>query len=203
MAKTEQRTTNPREERTVVLVKPDGVKRGLAGDIFSRIEQRGLKIIALKMVWATKEQIDGHYPKDKAWISRLGTKTLSTYKQYGISAKKELGTADPYEIGKNVRSWLIGYLTSGPVIKMVVEGIHAIDMVRKLAGNTLPYLAEMGTIRGDYSVDSPAAANKDKRSIHNVMHASENSQEANHEIAYWFSPEDIHSYKRVEEDLMF
>ena len=200
---TKKKLPHPREERTVLLVKPDGVKRGLIGDITSRIEQRGLKIIALKMVWATKEQIDGHYPKNRVWISRLGHKTLSTYKQYKIDPKKELGTVDPYQIGMKVRSWLIDYLTSGPLVKMVVEGIHAIDMVRKLAGNTLPYLAEMGTIRGDYSVDSPAAANKDKRSIHNVLHASENQEEADHEIKYWFSPEDIHSYDRGEQEIMF
>jgi len=201
--KKQQKMPNPKEERTVVLVKPDGVKRGLIGDIISRIEQRGLKIIALKMVWATEEQIDGHYPKDKAWITRLGNKTLSTYKQYNINAKKELGSDNPYKLGQMVRQWLVGYLVSGPIVKIIVEGIHAIDMVRKMAGNTLPYLAEMGTIRGDYSVDSPAAANKDKRSIHNIVHASENPQEADHEMDYWFSPEDIHSYDRAEEDIMF
>ncbi|MFH1598478.1 MAG: nucleoside-diphosphate kinase [Patescibacteria group bacterium] len=202
-AKSKNSINHPREERTVVLIKPDGVKRGLIGDITLRIEQRGLKIIALKMVWATKDQIDGHYPKSKAWVSRLGHKTLNTYKQYKIDPKKELGTADPYAIGKKVRAWLIDYLTSGPLVKMVIEGIHAIDMVRKLAGNTLPYMAEMGTLRGDYSVDSPAAANKDKRSIRNILHASETNEEAEHEINYWFSPEDIHSYNRAEEDMMF
>lgn len=194
---------HPREERTVVLIKPDGVKRGLIGEIVSRIEQRGLKVIALKMIWATPEQIDGHYPKNKAWIARLGHKTLITYKQYKINPIKELGTADPYKIGLTVRSWLVGYLSSGPLVKMVVKGIHAIDMVRKLCGHTLPYLAEMGTIRGDYSVDSPVAANKDKRSIHNIIHASENPEEAHHEMDYWFSPEDIHNYNRAEEDIMF
>jgi len=203
MAKTKKKMPHPREERTVVLVKPDGVKRGLIGDIIGRIEQRGLKVIALKMVWATAEQIDGHYPHSKAWITRLGHKTLSTYKQYKINPKKELGSDDPHKLGQMVRSWLIGYLTSGPIVKIVIEGIHAIDMVRKMAGNTLPYLAEMGTIRGDYSVDSPAAANKDKRSIHNIIHASENIEEAEHEIDYWFSPEDIHSYDRAEGEIMF
>jgi len=85
----------------------------------------------------------------------------------------------------------------------VVQGIHAIDMVRKLAGNTLPVFAEMGTIRGDYSVDSPSVANVERRAIHNIMHASETIEEANNEISLWFEPSEIHSYKRAEEDIMF
>ncbi|OGF82582.1 nucleoside-diphosphate kinase [Candidatus Giovannonibacteria bacterium RIFCSPLOWO2_01_FULL_46_13] len=191
------------EEKTLVLIKPDGVKRGLVGEIVSRIEQRGLKVIALKMVQASREQIDGHYPKDEAWVHRLGEKSLKTYEKYGIDPAKELGTGDADEIGKMVRNWIIEYLTSGPIIKMAVEGVHAIDMVRKLCGNTLPNLAEMGTIRGDYSVDSPALANSDKRAVHNIIHASETQEESAHELGYWFTPEEICDYKRAEEDIMF
>ena len=94
-------------------------------------------------------------------------------------------------------------MTSGPIVKMVVRGVHAIDMVRKLSGNTLPNLAEMGTIRGDYSVDSPALANADKRAIHNIIHASETPEESAHEISYWFSKDELCDYKRAEEDVMF
>ncbi|MBD3282600.1 MAG: nucleoside-diphosphate kinase [Candidatus Portnoybacteria bacterium] len=193
----------PKEEKTIVLIKPDGVKRGLVGEIVSRIEKRGLKIIALEMVWATKEQVDGHYPKDVKWIKRVGEKTMATYDKYGFDPVEELGTDDAEEIGKKVRGWLIDYLTSGPVVKMVIKGIHAIDMVRKLVGNTVPALAEMGTIRGDFSVDSPIAANKGKRGIHNIIHASENFDEAEHELNFWFSPEEIHDYDRAEDDIMF
>ncbi|MBI5135406.1 nucleoside-diphosphate kinase [Candidatus Uhrbacteria bacterium] len=196
-------SVHPKQEQTFVLVKPDGVKRGLVGEIIRRIEQRGLKVIALQMFQATKEQIDGHYPKAETWIARLGQKTLKTYEKYGYDAIRELGTADEIEIGKMVRQWLLEGMTSGPVVKMVVQGIHAVDMIRKLAGNTMPSLAEMGTIRGDFSVDSPAAANKDKRSVRNIVHASETPEEAAHEIGYWFSPEEIHSYTRAEEDIMF
>lgn len=194
---------HPKEERTLVLVKPDGVKRGLTGEIIRRIEQRGLKIIALKMIWAKKEQIDDHYPKEEAWIKRLGDKTKMTYEKYGYDTEEELGTTDSMEIGIKVRNWLIEFMTSGPIVKIIVQGIHAIDMVRKLAGNTMPSMAEMGTIRGDFSVDSPASANRDKRSVHNIMHASETMQEAEHEIDFWFSPEEINEYKRAEEDIMF
>jgi nucleoside-diphosphate kinase len=194
---------HPKEEKTLVLIKPDGVKRGLIGEIISRIEQRGLKIIALKMFMPAREQIDEHYPKDPKWVRRLGEKTLATYEKYGYDAMAEMGTADPDEIGKNVREWLLDFMTSGPLVKMIVQGIHAVDMVRKLAGHTVPALAEMGTIRGDYSVDSAASGNRDKRAIHNILHASETPEEAVHEIEFWFSPEEIYEYKRAEEDIMF
>lgn len=191
------------EERTLVLIKPDGVKRGLVGEIVHRIEQRGLKIIALKMIQASEEKIMGHYPKDDAWVKRLGEKSLKTYEKYGIDPIKELGTDKPEEIGKMVRSWIIGYMTEGPLVKIVIEGVHAIDMVRKISGNTLPNLAEMGTVRGDYSVDSPALANSGKRAVHNLIHASETPEEARHELAYWFTDDEIHDYRRAEEDIMF
>ncbi|TSC75090.1 MAG: nucleoside-diphosphate kinase [Parcubacteria group bacterium Gr01-1014_30] len=195
--------TNLKAEKTVVIIKPDGVKRGLVGEIFSRIERRGLKVIALQMIWATKNQIDGHYPKDDSWIKRLGEKTLNNYKNYGLDAKKELGTGDPLKIGQMVRGWLIDYLTSGPLVKAVISGIHAVDMVRKIAGATMPAQAEMGTLRGDFSVDDATVANKDKRAIHNILHASETPEEAEHELQYWFAPEEIHDYRRAEEDIMF
>ncbi len=194
---------DPRQEKTLVLIKPDAVKRGLIGEIISRIEKRGLKVIALDMIWATKQQIDNHYPQDEKWIVRLGDKTKATYKKYGFDIKKELGTTDSKQIGEKVRKWLIDFMTSGPLIKMVVKGIHAIEMVRKLCGNTMPALAEMGTIRGDFSVDSAAAANRAKRSVHNIVHASETPEEAEHEIKFWFSPEEVHDYKRAEDDIMF
>ncbi|MCD6429070.1 nucleoside-diphosphate kinase [bacterium] len=194
---------HPKEEKTVLLIKPDGVKRGLIGEIISRVEKRGLKIIALQMFWATKEQVDGHYPKDERWLRRIGEKTLKNYQDYGLDIKKELGTDDLLEIGKMVRGWLMDYLTSGPMVKMVVKGIHAIDMVRKIVGASMPAEAEMGTIRGDFSVDDATAANRDKRAIHNLVHASETPEEAAHELQFWFAPEEIHDYKRAEEDIMF
>lgn len=192
---------HPKEEITFVMIKPDGVRRGLSGEIMRRIEQRGLKIIALEMYQPTREEIDSHYPKDETWITRLGHKTLSTYEKYGYDAKEEMGTDKAEDIGPEVRKWLVEYMTSGPVVKMVVQGVHAVDMVRKLAGNTQPALAEMGTVRGDYSVDSAASANKDKRAIHNLIHASETAEEAQHEIEHWEMKDKLHSYARIEEDL--
>ncbi|MEI6494691.1 MAG: nucleoside-diphosphate kinase, partial [bacterium] len=186
---------NPKEEITYVMVKPDGVRKGLIGEIIRRFEQRDLKIVALQMHQPTKEEMNEHYPKDDAWVTRLGHKTIMTYEKYGYDPITELGTADEFEIGKSVRTWLIDYMVSAPVVKMVVQGIHAVDMVRKITGPTLPYLAEMGTIRGDYSVDSPLLANKEKRCVTNLVHASETPEEAAHEIEHWFGRDfSVHSY---------
>jgi len=195
--------TNIKQEKTVALIKPDGVKRGLIGEIITRVEKRGLKIISLEMFQATKEQIDGFYPQDEKWIKRLGEKTLKNYEKYGFNAQKELGTEDPLEIGKMVREWLVNFMISGPMVKMIIGGIHAIDMVRKIVGSSMPSQAEMGTIRGDFSVDDSTAANRDKRAIHNIVHASETPEEAEHELNFWFAAEDIFDYKRAEEDVMF
>ena len=193
--------TNPREEKTFLMMKPDGVRRGLMGEVLHRIEQRNLKIIALSMVMPSREQFDNHYPKDEKWITRLGEKTLATYEKYHIDPIEQLDTDNKEEIGKMVRGWLIDFMVSGPVVKMVVQGVHAIDMVRKIAGDTMPSKAEMGTIRGDFSVDSPASANSEKRAVHNLIHASETPEEAAHEIAHWFSKDEIHPYTRTDEQL--
>lgn len=178
------------------MVKPDGVKKGLIGEVIRRFEQRDLKIVALDMFQPTAEQIDSHYPKDEKWVARLGEKTLATYEKYGYDALEDFGTKDPALIGPSVRKWIIDYMTSAPLVKMVVQGIHAVDMVRKIAGPTMPYLADMGTIRGDYSNDSPTLANAEKRAVANILHASETVEEAAHEITYWFGHAKMLDYKR-------
>lgn len=192
-----------KEEKTLVLIKPDGVKRGLTGEILKRIEQRGLKVVALKMFWATKEDLAKHYPATPDYFKNLGEKTLTTYTKYGISAKEKFDTEDPVEIGKSVQKWLVDFMTSGPLVKMIVSGLHAVEMVRKMTGHTMPSQAEMGTIRGDFSVDSAVLANTQQRAVRNLMHASGSIAESEAEIALWFKPEEIHEYKRAEEDIMF
>ena len=191
---------HPKEEKTFLMIKPDGVQKGLIGEVIKRLEQRDLKIVALKMFQATREDIDSHYPKDEKWIKRLGEKTLDTYKKYGYDPKKEVGTDDPLEIGKEVRGWLIEFMTSAPMVKMIIQGIHAVDIVRKIVGPTIPAKADMGTMRGEFSIDSPVLANKEKRAIMNLVHASETTEEAEHEIKYWFGNEDAHDYKRFGVD---
>ena len=186
---------------TFVMIKPDGVKKGIVGEVIKRFEQRDLKIVALEMFQPTKKQIDDHYPKDEAWIKRLGEKSLATYQKYNMDAKKLLGTSDAVEIGKMVRAWLVDYMISAPLVRMVVQGVHAVDMVRKIAGVTMPYLADMGTIRGDFSNDSPALANTEKRAVMNLLHASETPEEATHEIKHWFGEKPpIFEYKRFGVD---
>ncbi|HVW71841.1 MAG TPA: nucleoside-diphosphate kinase [Candidatus Paceibacterota bacterium] len=187
---------NPKEEKTYVMVKPDGVKKGLIGEVIRRFEQRDLKIVALEMFQPTTEQIDNHYPKDPAWIKRLGEKTISTYEKYGYDLMADFGTTEPEKIGPEIRKWLVDYMVSAPLVRMVVQGTHAVDMVRKISGPTMPYLADMGTLRGDYSNDSPALANAEKRAVMNLMHASETPEEAEHEIEYWFGKSPIYSYSR-------
>lgn len=182
---------NLKKERTYVMIKPDGVKKGLIGEIIRRFEQRDLKIVALEMFQPTYDQIDNHYPKDEAWIRRVGQKTLGTYEKYGMDPVKQLGTSDDLEIGNMVRKWLVEYMISAPLVRMVVEGVHAVDMVRKVCGATMPYLADMGTIRGDYSADSPAIANMEKRPVMNLVHASETKEEAEHEIKHWFGGREV------------
>ncbi|MFZ2593841.1 MAG: nucleoside-diphosphate kinase [Minisyncoccia bacterium] len=187
-----------KEEKTFVLIKPDGVRKGLIGEIINRFERRDLKIVALEMFMPTYDKMNDHYPKTEAWIQRLGEKTLAIYEKYGIDAQTEMGTANPLELGKMVRGWLLEFMTSAPLVRMVVEGVHAVDMVRKIAGPTMPSLADMGTIRGDFSADSAAIANAEKRAVMNILHASETPEEAAHEIEHWFEGTDrIFDYKRL------
>ncbi|MSU74549.1 nucleoside-diphosphate kinase [Candidatus Kaiserbacteria bacterium] len=190
---------NPKDERTFVMLKPDGVKKGLIGEVIKRFEQRDLKIVALEMFQPTHIQLDNHYPKDAGWIKRLGEKTISTYEKYSFDLLEDFGTVDPEKIGPEIRKWLMDFMLSAPLVKMVVEGTHAVDMVRKIAGPTFPYLADMGTIRGDFSNDSPALANAEKRAVANILHASETPEEAEHEIEHWFGKKDVYSYKRQGE----
>ncbi|MBI1974478.1 MAG: nucleoside-diphosphate kinase [Candidatus Zambryskibacteria bacterium] len=193
--------THLKEEQTFVLIKPDGVQKGLIGEIIKRFEQRDLKIVALEMFRPTREQINNHYPKSKIWITRLGENSLSTYNKYGINAKSILGTEDSFKIGKMVRQWIIEYMTGAPLVKITIQGLHAVDMVRKITGPTLPFQADMGTIRGDFSNDSPALANKEKRAVMNLLHASETAEEARHEIKHWFEGIKALQYKRFGVDI--
>ncbi len=195
---------NLAKERTVVLIKPDAVKRGLIGEVIRRFEKAGLKIIAMKMVQVDKEMVAKHYPDDRTELLKgIGEKTLATYEKYGKDPKEELGTLDPIELGRMVNNWNMEFLSSGPVVAILIQGLHAIDNVRMMAGNTLPTFAEPGTIRGDFSIDSPALANEKKRAVRNIIHASGNAEEAKYEEQLWFRQGDIYEYVRSEEATMF
>ncbi len=192
-----------RRDRSLVFLKPDGVQRGLVGEVVGRFERAGLKLAGMKMLWPDRSLLDRHYPKDEAFLKTIGGKTKEAFAAYGLDVKKETGTDDAREIGTQVRGWLIDYVSSGPVVAFVLEGIHAVSVVRKLVGDTLPYRAAPGTIRGDFSVDSPTVANLMKRPVRNLIHASGSVEEASVEIPLWFRKEELHDYPRADERAMF
>ncbi len=190
-------------ERTLVLIKPDAVRRGLIGRILARFEEVGLKVVGLKMTVPSPEFAARHYPNTPDWIEGMGRKTLETYRDRGIDPVAEVGTDDPVKIGEMVKGWNVDYLSSGPVVAVILEGLHAIATVRKLCGATMPLYADPGTIRGDYSSTSAVAANHVKRAVRNLVHASSNPEEAAHEIAHWFGPERPCEYRRADEEVLY
>lgn len=190
-------------EKTLVVLKPDAVKRAMIGEIIKRFENVGLKIVASKMLVVKDDLATKHYPAGREeFITGMGKKTLENYEQMGVNPKEELGTKDPHKIGLTIRGWLVKYITSGPVLALVFEGPHAVELVRKIVGHTLPLKSAPGTIRGDLAFDSSYLANSGKRAIKNLVHASGSVEEAKFEISLWFKDEEICSYKRVDEDVM-
>jgi nucleoside-diphosphate kinase len=194
---------DPRRERTLVVVKPDGVQRGLVGEILARFERAGLKVVALKMLRAPRELLERHYPAEEDFLRTIGGKTKEAFEAYGLDVRERMGTEDPVELGRQVRGWLIEFMASGPVVAAVLEGVHAVSAVRKLVGKTLPIFAEPGTIRGDWSTDSPTLANLEQRPVRNLVHASGTVEEAEFEVRLWFREEEIHSYRRADEGALF
>jgi nucleoside-diphosphate kinase len=189
---------NVRRERTLVFLKPDGVQRGLVGEVIRRFERTGLKIVGLKMVRASPALLDRHYPSDEGFLRTIGGKTREAFEAAGLDVRHETGTDDPLVIGRQVRQWLVEFVASSPVVAFVLEGSHAVAVTRKLVGDTLPFRAAAGTIRGDLSADSPTVANLQKRPVRNLVHASGTLEEAAAEIALWFSAAELHDYERVD-----
>lgn len=174
------------QERTLVIIKPDAYQRGLTGAILARFEQRGLVVEAIRVSRDEHEILEEHYPRTEEWLSTVGGKTLTDYAKLGISAKDRLGTDDATEIGRTVRKWLVKFMLSGTVVPMVISGNRSIETIRKIIGHTLPVMATPGTIRGDYSSDSPDLANDELRPVLNLVHASGDPDEAAREIKLWF-----------------
>ncbi len=191
------------KQKALLIIKPDGVQRGLLGKIIRRFEQVGLTIIGLKFEWATKEKIIAHYPENDAWFAKVGQRTLTNYAKKGLDAKAVFGTDKDIEIGKTVKKWLIDYIQQSAVLLAVVEGYDVIDIVRKLSGNTIPLLAAPGTIRGDFSHDTIDLANEQNRPLRNIIHASDTIEDGEKEVKVWFKPEELFSYERADEHLMF
>lgn len=190
---------HPKEERTLVILKPDAVQRALIGEIIARYERLGLKLVGLKMMVPSADQIEQHYTLDPAWRRVTGEKTIASYKSRGLTPPSE----DPLEITAKILKNLKGYMTAGPVIAMVWEGAHAVELVRKITGGTEPRGAAVGTIRGDFVVDSYIMADTDNRAVRNLIHGSGSVEEANMEIPHWFSESELTNYRVSREDVMY
>lgn len=188
-----------KKERTLVIIKPDGVQRTLIGEIIKRYERVGLKLVGLKMVVPTKEEVEKHYTIDPSWKKNVGEKAISAYEKKGIKPPSN----DPLEVGERVLKTLIKYITSGPVVPMVWEGAHAVEVVRKITGGTEPRTSDIGTIRGDFVLDSYMMADTDGRAVRNLIHASGSVDDANKEIRLWFKDEEIIDYRLVQEQILY
>src|SRR3989344_6021129 len=189
-------------ERTVVLIKPDGVIRGIIGQIITRFENVGLKIVAMKMIWIDSEFAGKHYPLSrKKWLENIGKRALETYEEYGRDPGEDLDIMKPLELGKKMAHWLVDYLTSGPVVAMLLEGENSISSVRKMVGHTFGDKAAPRTIRGDLSKARGYSSFAARRAGYNLVHASGNSEEAKFEEELWFRQNEIYSYKRLDEEM--
>ncbi len=189
---------HPKTERTFVIIKPDGVQRGLVGEILKRFERTGLKLIALKLTVLDKDRIWKHYNKDDAWFIKKGGKIAEDRAAAGLSAEKE-----PIEYGKDIIRALEKFMTCGPVVMMAWEGNSAVSVVTKLVGSTEPSTSDVGTIRGDLTIDSYNIAAIDDRAVRNLIHCSDTPENAESEIALWFTAEDLISYRHLGEQMLY
>jgi len=186
-------------ERSLVIIKPDGVQRGLMGEIVSRFEKKGLKISAMKMVLPSREIAAKHYDQPESAMKTLGDRTLATYAEKG----EKHWSSDPMEIARDIQKKLVNYLSCGPVLVMVIEGAHAIAHVRKIRGNTNPLGADIGTITADYTTDSYFISDLDGRAIRNLVHASGTVDEAESEIKIWFKEDEILDYDMAIDKILY
>ena len=190
---------HPKKERTLIMIKPDGVQRTLMGEIIKRYEQIGLKLIGIKMLVPTEQHIEQHYTLDPEWRRITGEKTIAGYKKKGLTPPSE----DPFEITAKILAGLKKYMTSGPMVAMVWEGAHSVAIGRKLAGGTEPLTSDIGSIRGDFVLDSYQMSDKDGRAVRNLLHASGSPEEAEMEIKHWFDEKELINYRLVQEQMLY
>jgi len=180
-------------EQTLVLLKHDTVLRGLIGKIITKFEDTGLKVVGMKMAWADDKLAAKHYPLDEEWARGVYEKTKKVYEEKG----KKFPYKNHLEHGKTIQSWLIEFLKEGPVVALVIEGPHAIEIVRKLVGSTEPRQSQPGTIRGDFAmVESYTLADSKQRTLRNLIHASDSVENAKREISVWFDNSELHKYSK-------
>lgn len=190
---------NFKRERTLVIIKPDGIQRSLMGEIITRYERIGLKLVGLKMMVPSEEMIEKHYTLDPEWKKIAGEKNIKSYKDKGINPPVD----DPLKVTDLILMSLKKYMTSGPVIAMVWQGAHAVAIVRKITGKTEPLTSDVGTIRGDFVLDSYEMSDIGKRAVRNLVHSSGSVKEANDEIKHWFRDGELINYKLVQEQIMY
>ena len=191
-------TKHPNQERSLVLLKTDAVQRSLVGEIIKRFEQTGLKISALKMVEATEEQLLSHYSKDDVWYQKKGEGIVEDLKSQGKEVEKEA-----IEYGKDIIRTVVKYMMASPIVALVFEGNKAVSVVTKIVGSTEPSTSDVGTIRGDYTVDSFGHATYENRAVRNLVHQSESPEEAEREIAIWFKEDEIMKYTTAQERILY
>jgi nucleoside-diphosphate kinase len=188
-----------KNERTFVIIKPDGVQRSLIGEVIGRFERIGLKLVAMKMVLPTAEMAKKHYTLDPEWVRKVGEKSIANYGKKGLTPPSN----DPLEIGNKVLGNLINYMTSGPVVAMAWQGAHAVGIVRKIVGGTEPLTSDVGTIRGDFVLDSYQISDADGRAVRNVIHASGSVDEAKGEIDLWFNDKEVIKYRHIQDAILY
>lgn len=189
---------HPSKEKTLVIIKPDGIQRNLIGEIVSRYERIGLKLVGIKMMHATEDLIRNHYTLDPGWFKSVGEKGIK-----GLLDKGLTPTMNADEMAHAVLNRLIRYMTSGPIIAMIWQGAHAVKIVRKITGGTEPLTSDVGTIRGDYVLDSYQMSNDDDRAVRNIVHASGSVKEAEDEIKHWFTDEEVMDYVLVNDEVLY
>lgn len=186
------------KEKTLVIIKPDGIQRSLMGEIIRRIERSGLKFTAMKLTILEEEKLWKHYNKNDEWFEKKGGNIVKEREARNLPIEKSA-----IEYGKDILRLLIKFMTSGPVLAMVVEGNQAASIVVKLVGGTEPLTSDIGTIRGDLTIDSYALAGIDGRAVRNLVHCSESPEEAEREIALWFDEKEILNYRLVQEQILY
>ncbi|MEK7510717.1 MAG: nucleoside-diphosphate kinase [Patescibacteria group bacterium] len=189
---------HPKTQRTFVIIKPDGVQRALVGEIIKRFERTGLKLAALKLTMLDSDRIWKHYNKDDAWFIKKGTKIAEDRAAAGLSSEKE-----PIEYGKDIIRALERFMTSGPVVMMVWEGNEAVNVVKKIVGETEPATSDVGTIRGDLTIDSYNIAAIDDRAVRNLIHCSDEPGNAEDEIKLWLTDDELITYRLVGDQILY
>lgn len=188
----------PHQERTLVILKPDTVQRSLMGEVIKRFERTGLKFTAMKMLIPTEAQLQTHYNKDDEWFLKKGNRIIEDLKSQNLPVEKEA-----MEYGREIITTIVRYMTAAPVVAMIIEGNQAVSVVTKLVGTTEPSTSDVGTIRGDFTVDSYGHSSYENRAVRNLIHCSESPEEAEREIEVWFAKDEIMQYATAQERIMY